>query len=64
MEKLHNWELHSYYVSPNVKMIKSRRVRWAGHVVRMTNMRNAYAHLIWKPDQKSPRCRCEDIIKI
>jgi hypothetical protein len=35
-EKLHNEELHSLYSSPNIiKTIKSRRVRWAGHVARM-----------------------------
>jgi hypothetical protein len=34
--KLHNDELHSLYSSPNVvKVIKSRRMRWAGHVARM-----------------------------
>jgi hypothetical protein len=34
--KLHNEELHSLYSSPNIiRQIKSRRMRWAGHVVRM-----------------------------
>jgi hypothetical protein len=34
--KLHNEELHNLYSSPNtIRMIKSRRVRWAGHVARM-----------------------------
>jgi hypothetical protein len=34
--KLHNEELHNLYSSPNIiRMIKSRRIRWAGHVARM-----------------------------
>jgi hypothetical protein len=33
--KLHNDKFHSLYSSPNVRMIKSRRMRWAGHVARM-----------------------------
>jgi hypothetical protein len=39
--KLHNEELHNLYPSPNIiRMIKSRRMRWAGHVARMGKMRN------------------------
>jgi hypothetical protein len=38
--KLHNEELHNLYSSPNIiRMIKSRRMRWAGHVARMGEMR-------------------------
>jgi hypothetical protein len=33
--KLHNEELHNLYSSPNIRQIKSRRMRWAGHVARM-----------------------------
>jgi hypothetical protein len=34
--KLHNEELHNFYSSPGIiRMIKSRRIRWAGHVARM-----------------------------
>jgi hypothetical protein len=41
--KLHNEELHNLYFSPNIiRMIKSRRMRWAGHVARMEDKRNAY----------------------
>ena len=41
--RLHNEELHSLYRSPNiVKMIKSRRLRWAGHVARMEEGRSAF----------------------
>jgi hypothetical protein len=43
MEELHNDELHNLYSSPNIiRMIKSRRVKWAGHVARMGQTRNAY----------------------
>jgi hypothetical protein len=42
LRKLHNKELHRLYSSPNIRMIKSRKVRWAGHVARMGEMRNAY----------------------
>jgi hypothetical protein len=45
--KLHNEELHGLYSSTNIiRMIKSRRVRWAGHVARMGKMINAYKILI------------------
>jgi hypothetical protein len=39
--KLHNEELHGLYSSPNIIMIKSRRMKWAGHVAHMREMRNA-----------------------
>jgi hypothetical protein len=39
--KLHNEELHNFYYSPSIiRMIKSRRMRWAGHVARMVEKRN------------------------
>jgi hypothetical protein len=45
--KLHNEELHSLYFSPNIiRMIKSRRMRWAGNVARMGGTRNAYPLLL------------------
>jgi hypothetical protein len=45
--KLHNEELHRLYFSPSIiRMIKSRRMRWAGHVVRMGEKRNAYRILV------------------
>ena len=41
--KLHNAELHALYSSPNViRNLKSRRLRWSGHVARMEQFRNAY----------------------
>jgi hypothetical protein len=52
--KLHNEELHDLYFSPNIiRMIKSRRMRLAGHVARMENL-NAYRLLVGKPEGKRP----------
>jgi hypothetical protein len=54
--KLHNEELRNLYSSPNIiGMIKSRRVRWAGHVARMGETRNAYRILVAKPEVKNTR---------
>jgi hypothetical protein len=57
------------YSSPNIiTMIKSRRMRWAGHVARMGTKMNAYGILVGKPEGKKPlgrsRHRWVDIIKI
>jgi hypothetical protein len=53
--KLHNEELHNMYCSPNIiRMIKSRRMRWAGHVARMGETWNAYRILVGKPEGKRP----------
>jgi hypothetical protein len=49
--KLHNEELHNLYSSPNIiRMIKSRMMRWAGHVACMKAKRNAYKILVGKPE--------------
>jgi hypothetical protein len=65
--KLHKEELHNLYSSPN-RMIKSRRMRWAGHVARMGEKRNAYRILVGKPEGKRqlgrPKRRWVDNIKI
>jgi hypothetical protein len=46
--KLHNEELNDLYCSPNiVRAIKSRRMRWAGHVARMGERRGVYGVLVW-----------------
>jgi hypothetical protein len=67
--KLHNDELHDQYSSPNiVRVIKSRRMRWAGHVARMRAGRGAYRVLVGRPESKRPlgrpRRRWEDNIKM
>jgi hypothetical protein len=50
--KLHNEELHDLYPSPNI--IKSRRIKWAGHVPRMGEMRSRNSILVGKPEGKRP----------
>ena len=67
--KLHNEELNDLYCPPNiVRLIKSRRMRWAGHVLRMGQGRGVYRVLVWKPGGKRPlgrpRRRWEDNIKM
>ena len=53
--RLHNEELNDLYCSPNiVREIKSRRMRWAGHVARMGEERGAYRVLVGKPEGKIP----------
>jgi hypothetical protein len=67
--KLQNDELHRLYSSPNiVRVIKSRRVRWAGHVARMGEGRCVYRVLVGRPERKrplgKPRRRWDDNIKL
>jgi hypothetical protein len=53
--RLHNEELNDLYSSPNiVRVIKSRRMRWAGHVARMGERRGAYRILLGKTEGVSP----------
>jgi hypothetical protein len=67
--RLHNKELYALYSSPNIiRVIKSRRLRWAGHVARMGEMRGVYRALVGnlregRPLGK-PRRRWEDNIKM
>jgi hypothetical protein len=67
--KLHNDELHSLYTSPNiVRVIKSRRMRWDGHVARMGEGSRVYRVSVERPEGKRPvgrpTRRWEDNIKI
>ena len=67
--KLHNEELSDLYCSPKfLRMIKSRRMRWAGYVARMGERRRVYRVLVGKPEGKRPLGRpgrrWEDNIKI
>jgi hypothetical protein len=67
--KFHNEELHILYSSPNIiRQIKSKRMRWAGHVERMGEDRNVYRFLMGKPERKRPlgrrRRRWEDWIRM
>ena len=67
--KLHNAELNDLFSSPNiVRVIKSRRIRWAGHLTRMWERRGVYMVLVEKPAGKRPlgrpRRRWEDNIKM
>jgi len=64
-KKLHNEELNDLYCSLNIaRVIKSRRMRWAGHVARMGEGRGVYRALVGKPEGKGPlgrpRHRWED----
>jgi hypothetical protein len=66
---MHNKELYALYSSPNIiRVIKSRRLRWAGHVARMGERRRAYRALVGKPEGRRPlgrpRRRWEDNIKM
>jgi hypothetical protein len=67
--KLHNEELHNLHSSPSIiRMIKSRRMSWAGYVARMGEKKNAYRILVGKPEGKRPlrrlRSRWVDNIKM
>ena len=66
---MENAELHALCSSPNIiRNLKSKRLRWAGHVARMEQFRNAYRVLVGKPEGRRPlgrpRRRWEDNIKM
>ena len=53
--KLHNEELNDLFSSPNiVRVIKLRRMRWAGHVARMEEGRGVHKNFVGKPEGKRP----------
>jgi len=67
--KQHNEELNDLYSLPNiVRVVNSRRMRWAGHVAFMGEDRGVHGVLVGKPEGKRPlgrpRRRCEDNIKM
>jgi len=67
--ELCNKELNDLYCSPNIiRVIKSRRMRWAGHVAYMGERRGVYRFLVGKPEGKRPlgrpKLRCEDNVKV
>jgi hypothetical protein len=69
VETLHNEELRDLYSSPSIiRIIKSRRMRWAGLIARMGDKRNAYRLLVGKLEGKrplgGPRRRWVDNIKM
>jgi hypothetical protein len=67
-KKLHNEKLHDLYSSPTiVQVIKSRRMKWAGHVAHIGEGRSVYRVLVGEPEEKRllgrPRHKCENNIK-
>jgi hypothetical protein len=66
--KVYNEEVHTFHLSPNLRMTKSRKMRWAGHAAPRGEIRNSYKSLVGKPDGKKPFERpkrgWEDNIKI
>jgi hypothetical protein len=68
MDKLHNEELHGLYVLTNIRVTKSRRMKWVRHLVCVKEMRNAYTILVGKPEGKKargrPSCRWKDDIRM
>jgi hypothetical protein len=69
LRRLHNEELNDLYSSPNIiRVMKSRRMRWAGHVASMGEGRGAYRILLGRPEGRRPlgrpRRRWENDIKM
>jgi hypothetical protein len=51
--RLHNEELYDLYCSPNIRVIRSRRMIWPGHVARVGDRRGAYSVLVGGPEGKN-----------
>jgi hypothetical protein len=69
MEEVAQWKLHNLYSSIDIiRQMKSRRMRWAGHVARIGEGRKLYKVLVGKPEGKrphgSPSCRREEGIRM
>jgi hypothetical protein len=66
--KLHNEEVHNLYSSLNIRQVKSRQMRWAGHLARMGEDRKMYKVLVGKPEGRRPlerpRHRWEDGVRM
>jgi hypothetical protein len=63
--KLHHGELHNLYSSPDIiRQVKSRKMRWAGHVARMGEGRNVYRVLMGKAEGKGPLGRPRHILSL
>jgi hypothetical protein len=66
--RLHNEKLYYLHASPNRRVIKTRRMKWARHVARMGEMINGYKVYVRKPDGNRPlgrpRRRWEDNIRM
>jgi hypothetical protein len=54
-DKVHNEDLHDLYSLPSIiRMIKSRKMRWLGHIAQMGERRNTYRLLVGRPEGKRP----------
>jgi hypothetical protein len=63
MDKLHNEELHDFHCSPStIRIMKTRRMRRAGHVARMGENRNAYRLLVGKPQGRRSLGRLRQVV--
>jgi hypothetical protein len=69
LSRLHDEKLNCLYCSPNIiRLIKSLRMRWAGHVARIGKRRGSFGILVGKPEGSRPpvrrRCRWDNDVKM